>query len=246
MPAVGATRDLRCLRRQSGRSGVTRPTAPRRQGTHVNRTHPRRRQALILAAARHCWQGAWPQPPAPRLPRSPQARTGRPQGRQGRDRAVRRGPRARPGSSPEDLAKRARQKRDAALQRMLEGKNPYPKGVGPAKRVPLELEGTDRVFVVLAEFGDLRHPAFCDAGGSSSRRPTQPCQFPSDPDAAAVRRPAAQPDPGPGPLGRQLHALAARLQPRALRGHVLQPDEGVLRAPVLGSLLDRRATSPSG
>jgi immune inhibitor A len=78
------------------------------------------------------------------------------------------------------LAKERQAQRDAAFQRKLEGKRPYPAGVGPAKRVPLTLEGTDRVFVILAEFGDLRHPLFCDAKAVQPPTAPQPCTYPSD------------------------------------------------------------------
>jgi immune inhibitor A len=60
-------------------------------------------------------------------------------------------------------AKRDAQKL-AALERKLEGKKPFTKGSGKGQEVPLELEGTDRIFVVLAEFGDQRFddPRFSD------------------------------------------------------------------------------------
>lgn len=54
-------------------------------------------------------------------------------------------------------AKRDAQKQ-AALQRKLEGKRP--RGKGDNQDIPLELEGTDRIFVVLAEFADKEHPEF--------------------------------------------------------------------------------------
>ena len=46
--------------------------------------------------------------------------------------------------------------------------------------------------------------------------------------------------PAPNRDDRQQHPVAGRLQPGALRGHVLQPDGGVLRDPVLGPLHHRR------
>lgn len=69
-------------------------------------------------------------------------------------------------------AKRDAQKQ-AALQRILKGKKPF-KSNDKSKQVPLELEGTDRIFVVLVEFGDLRNPNFCDSTEAGS------CPFPSD------------------------------------------------------------------
>ena len=87
------------------------------------------------------------------------------------------------GHVQEETWKRAlelKAKRDAAFQRKLEGKRPFPRSMRTGKRVPLELEGTDRVFVVLAEFGDLRHPAYCDAPAVEPETAPQPCDFPSD------------------------------------------------------------------
>jgi hypothetical protein len=55
----------------------------------------------------------------------------------------------------------------------------------------------------------------------------------------AVQRPAAQPDRRAEPHDRQLDAVAGRLQRPALREHVLQPDEDVLRASVVRPVLDR-------
>ena len=93
-----------------------------------------------------------------------------------------------------DVALAQQAQRDAAFQRKLEGKRPFPKGIGPSKLVPLELEGTDRVFVILAEFGDQRHPSYCDA--------------------VAVQPPARSPAPSP-PTGRR-SGTTARCTTRSL------------------------------
>lgn len=45
---------------------------------------------------------------------------------------------------------------------------------GRSNWVQLEREGTDKVFVVIAEFGDTRHPAYCDSTAAGS------CTYPSD------------------------------------------------------------------
>ncbi|WP_220454083.1 immune inhibitor A domain-containing protein [Nocardioides immobilis] len=50
--------------------------------------------------------------------------------------------------------------RQAALEAKLTGDRTRPKGKG--QQVPLELEGTDRIFVVLAEFGDRRYETATD------------------------------------------------------------------------------------
>jgi len=70
-------------------------------------------------------------------------------------------------------------KQDALRQKALEKKLKGDKSaqgkvakVGPGQFVELEREGTDRVFVILAEFGDTRHASYCDA--------TAGCAFPSD------------------------------------------------------------------
>jgi immune inhibitor A len=69
-------------------------------------------------------------------------------------------------------AKRDAQKQ-AALERIIQGKAPFKKGAGN-QEVPLKEEGSDRVFVVLAEFGDTRHSAYCDSTRKGS------CTNPSD------------------------------------------------------------------
>ncbi len=52
-----------------------------------------------------------------------------------------------------------------ALQAKLEGKANGKVAKANGQFVQLEREGTDKIFVVLAEFGDLSHPAFPDALG---------------------------------------------------------------------------------
>ena len=126
-------------------------------------------------------------------------------------------------------AKRDAQK-EAALQRVLKGKKPFA-AKGKGQQVPLELEGTDRIFVVLAEFGDERYPdpRFPDADSTGPDR-----------DAQRFDGPLHNQIPEPDRTIDNSHAVAGGLQPEPLRGHVLQPDEGVLRAPVLRPLLGRR------
>lgn len=60
-----------------------------------------------------------------------------------------------------------KEKRDAqrmaALERKAKGKVPFKAGSkGAGQEVPLELEGTDRIFVVLAEFGNQRYETATD------------------------------------------------------------------------------------
>lgn len=79
--------------------------------------------------------------------------------------------RAHEGHEPQHPLK-IKEKRDAqrqaALERVMRGKSPFPKGTPKGQQIPLEQEGTDRVFVVLAEFGNQRYPGpgstACGAG----------------------------------------------------------------------------------
>ena len=68
--------------------------------------------------------------------------------------------------------------------------------------VELAREKTDKIFVVLAEFGNERHPSYPDQDTD-----------PATPGPTTLRRAAAQRDPGAGPHEGQLDGLAARLQP---------------------------------
>ena len=110
-------------------------------------SHPRRRpRALALVAASGLLSsglllGSSPAPAAP---------TGNAPSEAGRDTGH------QPPHPLKIKAKRDAQKA-AALQRVLEGKKAF-KGNQKGQEVPLELEGTDRIFVVLAEFGDERYP----------------------------------------------------------------------------------------
>ena len=63
---------------------------------------------------------------------------------------------------------------------------------------------------------------------------------PPDGSTTDVTGPLHNEIPRAEPRDRQQHAVAGGLRPRALRGHVLQPDAGVLRDPVLGPLHHRR------
>ncbi len=87
-------------------------------------------------------------------------------------------------------AKRDKQKA-TALQRKLEGKKPFAKGSGKGQEVPLELEGTDRIFVVLAEFGNQRYETATDK------------RF-VDPPNNGFNLPAPQPQKFDGPLHNEI------------------------------------------
>ncbi len=76
--------------------------------------------------------------------------------------------------------------REAAVIRKVQGKRAYPKGY-KGSEVPLELEGTDKIFVVLAEFGDQRYETATDK------------RF-VDPPNNGFKLPAPQPTTFDGPL----------------------------------------------
>ena len=101
------------------------------------------------------------------------------------------------GHEPEHpLAIKAKRdaQRAAALERKARGKAPFKAGAkGANQEVPLELEGTDRIFVVLAEFGDKRYETATDK------------RF-VDPPNNGFTLPAPQPQRFDGPLHNQIPA----------------------------------------
>ena len=103
------------------------------------------------------------------------------------------------------------------------------------KYVELKREKTDKIFVILAEFGNERHPSYPDTGHQRG-----------DTWSGPVRRPPPQRDRRAEPGGRQLDRLAGRLQrgplpPALLRqGQRRRVAEDVLRGSVLGSLQRQR------
>ena len=127
----------------------------------IPRTH-RRGAAALLAAAGLLTAGLATASPAPAVPAQDGADpSGAP--RSGDD---------TPRHPLKIKAKRDAQKQ-AALQRKLEGKRAFAKGTGKNQDVPLELEGTDRIFVVLAEFGEERYPdpRFADDAALADPKP---------------------------------------------------------------------------
>ncbi|WP_208542905.1 immune inhibitor A domain-containing protein [Nocardioides euryhalodurans] len=104
--------------------------------------------------------------------------------------------------------------KETALQRVLEGKAPFPKGAQTAKslpgarakapgttEVPLEVEGSDRIFVILAEFGtdaydDSNLPEGVDPGtfaDDAEVADPQPTTF-DGPEHNAIPRPNRRKD----------------------------------------------------
>lgn len=101
----------------------------------------------------------------------------------------------RPGAGhepehPLEIAHKRDAQLAAALERKAEGKNPF-RGRGHSQEVPLEREGTDRIFVVLAEFGDQRYETATDK------------RF-VDPPNNGFPLPAPQPQTFDGPLHNQI------------------------------------------
>ena len=156
-------------------------------------------------------------------------------------------------SLPNPIGDKAAALREEAISGVLNGKyTPEEKNgstvvkVGKVnnkdKYVELEKEGVDRIFVVLAEFGNERHPDYLD----------QDTDAPAPIPRRARSRSTARCDnqiPEPDRSGGQLHGLARGLQPGVLPGPVLRRRrvaEELLRDAVLGPLQRRRQRSPTG
>jgi len=87
--------------------------------------------------------------------------------------------------------------RKAALERVMRGKSPFPKGTPKGQQIPLEREGTDKIFVVLAEFGDQRYPgAGSTACGAGCFTDTPPFNLP-DPEPTTFDGPLHNQIPEP-------------------------------------------------
>ena len=84
--------------------------------------------------------------------------------------------------------------RAAALERVIRGKTPFAKGTPKGQQIPLAQEGTDRVFVVLAEFGNQRY------GGAGSTACGPGCFT----DTPPFKLPSPQPTTFDGPLHNQI------------------------------------------
>lgn len=153
-------------------------------------THPRkaRRLAVAVAAAGLLTAGmavAAPSTAQPTKPSNKQA-TNVPSEDQASERPA-------AGHEPEhplEIAHKREAQLAAALERKAEGKNPF-RGRGQNQEVPLEREGTDRIFVVLAEFGDQRYETATDK------------RF-VDPPANGFPLPDPQPQTFDGPLHNQI------------------------------------------
>ena len=106
-----------------------------------------------------------------------------------------------------------RQRRSRRSRRVGESKIEHLVYPGAAA-LPLASLDADRVFNVIAEFGNTRHVSFPDSSPLSTA--------PSSTGRSTTRFRAELPERG------QLDALAAGLQPGALRQHVLRPDGELL------------------
>ena len=130
--------------------------------------------------------------------------------------------------------------RQEALKQRLKGDTAFQgktAKTGKGQYVELQREGTDKVFVVLVEFGDAQYPR---DGTTRSSGPA------ADGSTTDVTGPLHNQIPAARPQRRQQHPVAARLRRGALREHVLHPDGELLRGPVVEPLLGQRATSTAG
>ena len=90
------------------------------------------------------------------------------------------------------LSARARQQytlTQQALQAKLQGKakgKTYEVSIG--QHALLQRSGTDKIFVIVAEFGNTRHPSYPDAGSPCAQPAGQPC-FPADGSAQRYNGP---------------------------------------------------------
>ena len=138
------------------------------------------------------------------------------------------------------IAGRAKVEQRGASKVVRVGKQAAPQRKGKAaatedQYVELAREKTDKIFVILAEFGNERAPTL-----------SRPGHQPGDPGAEPLRRPAPQPDPGARPHEGQLDGLAGRLLARLLpepllrHGQRRRVAQDLLREAVVGSLQRRR------
>ena len=65
-------------------------------------------------------------------------------------------------------------------QKLRSGSRSSVQKVAPDKFARTGQTGGDRIFVVLAEFGDTRHSAYCDDVDTDEDPSNDPCTFPSD------------------------------------------------------------------
>jgi immune inhibitor A len=78
-------------------------------------------------------------------------------------------------------AQKQNELREKALIAKLRGKAKGKKHeVSAGQYVQLSREGTDRIFVLLVEYGNGRHASFCDAVDTDEDPTNNPCAFPSD------------------------------------------------------------------
>jgi len=94
-------------------------------------------------------------------------------------------------------AQKQNELRQQALIAKLRGKAKGKKvEVSAGQYVQLSREGTDRIFVLLVEFGNRRHASFCDAVDTDPA-PPNPCAFPADGSAATYEGPENNKIPQP-------------------------------------------------
>ena len=95
-------------------------------------------------------------------------------------------------------AQKQNELRQKALIAKLRGKAKGKKHeVSAGQYVQLSREGTDRIFVLLVQFGDQRHASFCDAVDTDDNPANNPCAFPADGSALTYQGPAHNKIPKP-------------------------------------------------
>jgi immune inhibitor A len=95
-------------------------------------------------------------------------------------------------------AQKQNELRQQALVAKLHGKAKGKKyEVSAGQYAQLSREGTDRIFVLLVEFGNRRHASFCDAVDTDEDATNNPCAFPADGSAATYDGPENNKIPAP-------------------------------------------------
>ena len=109
------------------------------------------------------------------------------------------------------LSGRAKVEQRGGSQVVKVGKTGAPAALAEDQYVELAREKTDKIFVVLAEFGNERAPGYPDQDTNKNI-----------PGPTHVERAGAQRDSGAGPHQGQLDGVAAELRQGALRGGLLR------------------------
>ena len=127
--------------------------------------------------------------------------------------------------------------RQAALEKQLRGDVAIDREVvklGKGRFSKVAQTGTDRIFVVLAQFGNKRHSAFCDSTDPDA------CAFPSDGTPTRYDGPRHNEIPKPDRAVDNSTLWAPNYNRPFYENMYFNRMATVLRGPVLGCLLRRR------